>query len=112
MGKIKKGLILGGLLAGIFAGLTMTKKGKELTKDLQKEFKSMAKDLKKRLSGLEDLSKEKFDATVAMIVEEYGKKKALAMDAKKSLASALEDLWEEEKEVPCQCHCGQKHGKK
>ncbi|MEK7643781.1 MAG: hypothetical protein AAB390_00570 [Patescibacteria group bacterium] len=94
--KFKKGLILGGLLAaGAAIGLAMTKGGKELSEELQKDLKTLARHLKKGLHNLDDVTKESFDTLVATIVEEYSKKKELAIDTKKALVDALEEKWQE-----------------
>ena len=51
--KFAKGLLIGGLLAaGAWVGLTSTKKGKQLTEDLQKDLKNITKELKKKLEDL------------------------------------------------------------
>lgn len=97
--KFKKGLILGGLLAVATAvGFAMTREGKELTEDLQKDLKSLAKHLKTNLHQLEDVTKENFNDLVVNIVEEYVKKKEMAIDAKKALITALQDKWNEMEE--------------
>jgi len=97
--KFKKGLILGGLLAaGAAIGFAMSKEGKELTEELQKDCKVLAKHLKKNLHTLEDVNKESFDALVATVVDEYTKKKELASDAKNALIVALQSKWHEMEE--------------
>lgn len=94
--KFQKGLILGGLLAVAAAvGFAMSEKGQELTEELQKDLKTLAKDLKKKLHKMEDVTKESFDHLVTAIVEEYAKKKELAVEAKKSLIAALQAKWHE-----------------
>jgi gas vesicle protein len=95
--KFKKGIVLGSILAvaGIAFGLSRTKKGQELSEDLQKDLKALAKKLKKQLAKLEDISKEKYEETVKMVTEEYAKKKELALDAKEKLISALKEKWSE-----------------
>lgn len=94
--KFKKGLILGGVLAVAAAvGFVMTKEGQELSEDLQKDLKTLAKQLKKNLNKLEDVTKDVFNESVEMVVEEYAKKKEMADDAKKSLVAALQDKWHE-----------------
>jgi hypothetical protein len=95
----KKGLILGGLLAVAAAiGFSMTKEGQELSEELQKDLKNLAKHLKKNLHGLEDVTKERFDKLVTTIVEEYAKKKKLAVEVKEKLTSALRSKWHEMEE--------------
>lgn len=97
--KFKKGLILGGLLAaGAALGFAMSKEGKALTEELQKDCKVLAKHLKKNLHKLEDVNKESFDTLVATVVSEYAKKKELADDAKKALINALQSKWHEMEE--------------
>lgn len=92
----KKGLILGGLLGGAaLVGLAMTKRGKELGKDLQGELEELGAELKDHLANMEDVTKETFDGMVATTVDAYAKKKALAEDAKNTLMEALMDTWEE-----------------
>ena len=95
----KKGLILGGVLAvGTAIGLAMTKEGKQLSEDLQKDFKHLSKRLKKNLSQMQDVTKENFNELVTTVVDEYAEKKELALDAKKTLVSALQDKWHEMEE--------------
>lgn len=94
--KFKKGLILGGLLAiGAAAGLIITREGQELTEELEKDINILSKHLKKNLHQLEDVTKESFDELVTTIVEEYSKKKELAIDTKKALTKALQAKWDE-----------------
>jgi len=94
--KFKKGLILGGLLAAAAVlGFAMTKEGKELTEELQKDLKTLAKHLKKNLHQLEDVTEESFDELATKVVEEYAKKKELASDVKKALINALQAKWHE-----------------
>lgn len=95
----KKGMILGGILAaGAAIGFAMTKGGKELGEDLQKDLKAIAKHLKKALHELEDVTKEKYDALVETVVDEYTKDKKLAIEAKNDLVHALKDKWHEMEE--------------
>ncbi len=98
--KFKKGIVLGSILAvaGIAFGLSRTKKGQELTEDMQKDLKALAKKLKKRLAKLEDISKEKYEEAVKMVTEEYAKKKEMALDTKEKLMDALKEKWSEAEE--------------
>jgi len=92
----KKGLILGGVLAAAAAvGFGFSKEGKELSEDLQKDLKSIAKHLKKSLHELEDITKEKYDALVEAVVDEYVKEKKLVIDARNELVHALQLKWHE-----------------
>lgn len=95
----KKGLILGGLLAGLAAiGLVMTNKGQELTEELQKDIKSLANHLKKNLHKLDDVTKDGFNDLVTTLVDEYAKKNKTTDDVKKILISNLQKKWHEMEE--------------
>jgi len=97
--KLRKGLILGGLLAvGAAVGFAMSEKGQELSEELQKDLKILAKQLKRKLHQLEDVTKEKFDELVDTVVAEYTEKKELASDAKKALTAVLQSKWPEMEE--------------
>ncbi len=98
--KFKKGIVLGGILAaaGIVFGLTRTKKGQELTEEMQADLKALAKKLKKQLGQLEDITKEKYEEVVEQVTEVYAKKKELAVDAKDTLMNALKEKWGEAEE--------------
>lgn len=97
--KFKKGLILGGILTVAAAvGFALSKNGKELTEEMQKDLKTLAKQLKKSLHKLEDVTKESFDKSVDVVVEEYAKSKDLASDTKKALTEALQSKWHEMEE--------------
>ncbi len=92
--KFKKGLLLGGLLAaGAAVGFAMTKNGQELSEELKKDFETLSKHLKKNLGKLSDVTRESYDELVSTVVEEYAKKKELAVDAKKTLTAALRGSW-------------------
>ncbi|TSC84338.1 MAG: hypothetical protein G01um101413_633 [Parcubacteria group bacterium Gr01-1014_13] len=92
----KKGLILGGLLAAMATlGFAMTKGGRELTDELQKDLKTLVKNLKKELNNLQDVTKETFDNLVTTIVDKYAEQKKLASDAKRKLITTLQAKWYE-----------------
>lgn len=94
--KFKKGLLLGGLLAAAAVlGFSMTKKGQQLSAELEDALKELTLDVKNRLAELEDVTKEKFDELVATVAAEYAEKKALAVDAKDALVAALQEKWTE-----------------
>ena len=94
--KFKKGLILGGLLAVAAAvGFAISKKGQELTEELQKDLKTLAKHLQKNLNKLDDITKESFDKLATTVVEEYAKKKDMADDVKNTLIKELQAKWHE-----------------
>jgi gas vesicle protein len=97
--KFTKGLLIGGLLAaGAWVGLTSTKKGKQLTEDLQKDLKNITKELKKKLEDFQDVTKENFSEIVKTVVEQYGAAKQLATDSKQVLVEALEEKWDDVEE--------------
>ncbi len=90
----KKGMILGGILAaGAVVGLTMTKGGKQLTEELQKDAKALTKILKKDLHRMQDVTQDSYDELVSTVVEEYAQKKQLMSEAKNDLISALRSSW-------------------
>jgi gas vesicle protein len=92
----KKGIILGGILAaGAVVGLTMTKGGKQLTAELQKDIQALHKIVKKSLHRMEDITKDGFDELVKTTVEEYAQKKKIARDTKDDLIAALQSSWSE-----------------
>lgn len=94
--KFRKGLILGGLLAaGAVVKFVMTKEGKELTEEMQKDLKTLAQHLRRSLHRLEDVTKENFEELAVTVVVEYMKKKELASDAKDALVAALQSQWHE-----------------
>lgn len=94
--KFKKGLILGGLLAGGAAvGFAMSKSGQQLSKDLKKDLKALAKNLSMSLHQMQDVTKEGFDELADTLVEEYARQKKLAGNTKKSLKRALQAKWHE-----------------
>lgn len=94
--KFKKGLILGGLLAGLAAiGLAMTKEGQVLTEELQKDLKPLANHLKKNLHKLDDVTKDDFNNLVTTLVDEYAAKHKTTNDVKQILISTLQKKWHE-----------------
>lgn len=94
--KFKKGLLLGSILgAAALVSFSMTKKGEELSEDLQNGVKELTKKLKKQIAHFEDISKEKYEELVAAVTDEYATKKSLAVDAKDKLVNALKSAWAE-----------------
>lgn len=90
----KKGLILGGILAlGAAVGFMTTKSGQEMSEELQKDLKALSKKLRKQLYTLEDVTKEHFDELVSVLVDEFAKDHALAVNAKNQLLAALDETW-------------------
>jgi gas vesicle protein len=92
----RKGLILGSVLAAAaVVGFAFTKEGQELGEEIKKDFKPLARYLKRRLSKLQNVTEEKYYELVDIVVEEYAKKKELAVDSKKMLTAALRAKWHE-----------------
>lgn len=94
--KFIKGLILGGFL--VFAatvGFVISKEGRVCTKKIKENFKPVAKQIKENINRLHDVAKDDFDELVAVMVEDYAKKKELSDDYKKTLTSALKSKWDE-----------------
>jgi D-serine dehydratase len=93
--KLKKGLIIGSLLAvGAAIGFATTK-----------DMKQIAKDLKKNLNKLQDVTKVEFDELVTKAVEKHAKKMDLTSDARQALMTALRASW---REIEKECHSGKK----
>ncbi len=89
--KVGAGLLAGAML-GIAAGLFLqSKKGKVLIKDASKKALALQKQVMKKLDGLEDLTKEKYEEVVEDVLAYYKKSKELAVkelpEAKKYLMS-------------------------
>lgn len=92
----KKGLILGGLLAvGAAVGFAMSNEGQQLSEDVQKDLKMLTKQLKKRLHDLQDITEERYDELVSVVVDEFAKQHELAEEVKKTLTKALKSMWHE-----------------
>lgn len=97
--KFKKGLLLGGLLAGAtLVGLAMSKKGVALSDELQKEVQALTKKIKKQLAKLEDITQKDFDELVVKVVDEYAEAKAWVAESKETIIAALQDMWQEMEE--------------
>jgi gas vesicle protein len=97
--KFTKGLFLGGLLtAAAVVAFGMSKHGRECTKKIKEDLKPMAMNLKEKLEKLRDVAKEDFDELVAIIVEDYAKKKEIGNDSKMKIINALRSKWHEIKE--------------
>lgn len=92
--QLKKGLITGGLVGGILAGLFMSEKGKELRKEGLKYAGELYKELEKKAEHLTELTQDKYDELVDMLVKEFGKKKELAEDLKDQIVKRLKAQWE------------------
>ena len=96
MGNIKKGVVLGGILAAAAAiGFALSKEGKEMSKEMQEDAKALAADVKRELDLLEDVTKDAFDQIVSTAIEAYAKNKRLAEETKREFTSTLQKLWDD-----------------
>jgi gas vesicle protein len=100
MGRFKKGLVVGGLVAGILTWLNVSPKGKEYRDKLLSHIEPLFNELKESLKQLEGPTREMYDALVERAVEEYALKKEIAVDVKNNLVKELKKKWKElEKEL-------------
>lgn len=92
MGRLKKGIFLGGLLGAAAMWLAATPKGKEFREN---HLDPLFHELKVSLKQLEGPTKEMYYALVERAVEEYSAKKELALDIKVGLMKELKKKWKE-----------------
>ena len=77
----KKSLLLGGIIGSVLTGLFMSKKGKEMRKQALLVASHLYKELDKKAEHLLELSQEKYEELVEVLVKEYAKKKNAQIDA-------------------------------
>lgn len=89
-----------GLAAGAALGLALglflqSRKGKELTKDAQKNAKMLQKQVMKKLANVEDISKEKYEEVVDQVLSFYEKGKDVAKKEMPEVRTYLMGRWKE-----------------
>lgn len=92
--NLKKGLVTGGIVGGVLTGLFMSKKGKELRGEAMKYATELYHELEKKAEHLTELSQEKYDELVELLVKEFSKKKEMAEELKDQVVADLKDRWE------------------
>ena len=95
MSKLKKGLVIGGILGGALAWLNFTTKGKEYRAKLFNHLEPLFGEIKLSLKKLEGPTREMYEALVERAVEEYATRKELAIDMKNNLIRELKKKWKE-----------------
>lgn len=89
-----------GLAAGAALGLALglflqSRKGKQLTKDAQKNVKILQKQVMKKLANVEDISKEKYEEVVDQVLAFYEKGKDVAAKEIPEVRNYLMGRWKE-----------------
>lgn len=92
--QLKKGLITGGIVGGVLTGLFMSEKGKELRKEALTYAAELYKELEKKAEHLTELTQDKYNELVDMLVKEFAKKKEMAEDLKDQVVKRLKAQWE------------------
>jgi gas vesicle protein len=89
----KKGLLLGGLVGGTIVGLLMTEKGRMLRRNLQTDIQELAKQIQARAKEFGDTTHEMYDELVDTAVDEYAKRKDMAVEMKDIVVRELKRKW-------------------
>lgn len=89
-----------GLAAGAALGLALglflqSRKGKELTKDAQKNAKLLQKQVMKKLENVEEISKEKYGEVVDQVMSFYEKSKDVTKKELPEVRAYLMGRWKE-----------------
>jgi gas vesicle protein len=97
------GMLIGAAIGVASAVFLQSKKGKELTKDLQKKVAALQKKIMKELEDVEDMTKEKYEQLVDRVVEHYVKTQEIVKkeipEVKKSLMGAWKTVEKQLKEL-------------
>ena len=96
MGRLKNGLLLGGLLGAGVMWLNTTKKGRELRSEITSQAADIYGDVKERVMASETwskLSKTNYLEIVKEAVDDYAKRHPLAEQAKGLIVKILSAQW-------------------
>lgn len=93
MGKFNKGFIVGGLVGALVMWLGVTPRGKELRSKVREHLEPLGTEISESLKQLEGPTREMYDALVERMVEEYARKKELAVEIKSGLIRELKQRW-------------------
>lgn len=98
---VSKYLIGAGVAAAVAAGvvsfLTQTKKGKQVALKGKKYAGEIAKNVATHAEELKELTKERYEALIDDVVDEYQKQKKITKAAGKDMASELKKEWKQVK---------------
>ncbi len=89
----KKGMLLGGLVGGTIVGLLMTEKGRMLRRNLQSDILELSKQIQMRTKEFGDTTQEMYEELVDTAVEEYVKRKDMALEMKDIIIRELKRKW-------------------
>lgn len=101
MGKIKKTLVLGGLLGAGLVWLTGTKKGKEVREQILDYSADIYMDVKKKVEKMDkkyNVSKSAFTKMVKETADTYFEKNPMAAAVKDVILKTVVSQWEHLKE--------------
>lgn len=101
MGKIKKTLVLGGLLGAGLVWLTGTKKGKEVREQILDYSADIYMDVKKKVEKMDkkyNISKSAFTKMVKETADAYFSKNPMAAAVKDVILKTVVSQWEHLKE--------------
>jgi gas vesicle protein len=93
--NFKKGLVLGGILGGLAVAFGMSKKGKELQNKAADYAQELYKEVQAKMAELGDSSKELYADLVKRSVDEFAKRKGMALEMKEDIVEKLRDKWNE-----------------
>lgn len=97
------GMLIGAAVGVAAAVFLQSKKGKELTKDLQKKIAALQKKISRELEDVQEMTKEGYEELVDRIVEYYVKTKDIAKkeipEVKKSLMGSWKTVEKQLKEL-------------
>ncbi len=90
-----KGAAIGAILASIATLFLAPKTGKKTRSDVKKIVNSLTKKMSKEISGLTELSKDKYDEIVSRSIKEYVKGKKVATGFVDDVSKVLKSNWKE-----------------
>jgi gas vesicle protein len=93
--NFKKGLLAGGLLAGVLVAFGMSKKGKNLQKKVLESSQELYGEVKKVALEWGETTRESYNEIVERAAEEFARRKEMARDMKDALIEKLQDKWGE-----------------
>lgn len=93
--NFKKGLVLGSILGGLAVALGMSKKGKELQSKAADHAQELYKEVQAKMAELGDSSKELYADLVKRSVDEFAKRKGMAIEMKEDIVERLRAKWNE-----------------
>ena len=89
-------VLAAGAAMGLAAGLFLqSKKGKQVTKDAQKKAAALQKKVMRKLEGIEEMSKEKYQEVVDDVLAYYEKTKEVAKAELPEVRTYMLRRWKE-----------------